>query len=82
MLSTDDVAPFPLFLQMLVVKVFAGPLSQDGGGATAMKEEVETMTRLQELGVPFEGTLVASSTTEWKRIGKFVPAIVMKSAGR
>lgn len=76
-----NVAPSLSFLQ-LVVKVFNRPFSRDGGEEATMSEEARIMTKLEELGVPFEGTLVAS-TTEWPgRNGKMHPAIIMKRAGR
>lgn len=80
----DNVAPFPLFLQ-LVVKIFKGSLSRHGNAEDIMNEEMRKMTKLQELGLPFRGT-VEASTTQWKeRVGatwKYYPALAIKTAGR
>lgn len=77
-------ALFPLFLQ-LVVKLFNGAVCLKGGPECAlaiMTEEVEKMTKLQKLGVPFQGTF-EDSTTEWNwGHGRTCPAIIMKRSGR
>eukprot|EP00752_Nemacystus_decipiens_P014945 g13304.t1 len=66
----------------LVVKVYNGPLSRKGDPQAIMAEELETMKKLEELQVPFRGT-VEATTTEWehKRFDRKFPAMVMKSAG-